>query len=177
MLPTTTAVALSQLADCLAEALLPDVRVDADGSLKLELDDGTPLAVSPSPDGEQLVFHAALARLSGPRDVLAMMAALACNLHQEETGGGAIGLDTESLALVLSWRRSAAQAGGQELVADLAQFAALALRLKARLEEALGSFSPQDLEEIERRVQGDPVLSTTGPLDSDARVSVFIDRA
>ncbi|MFD0667372.1 CesT family type III secretion system chaperone [Ramlibacter sp. MAHUQ-53] len=132
-----TATPVDLLAALLNETLAAGVRVADDGNLYLELGDGQGVVVSPSPDGEDIVLHCALAMLGSTADAGLMTAALACNLHQAQTRGGAIGLDPDAQLLVFSWRLPTRTLDSpDDLLALLDGFCATAGELSGRLEEA-----------------------------------------
>jgi hypothetical protein len=106
------------------------------------MQDGTPLAVCPSPDGRSMVFYASLAQLGGTADVALMLAALGLNLHQETTRGGAIGLDAASQSLVYSWRVECATQDFEGLPQLLEDFCNTSATLLAALAQARHDFSP-----------------------------------
>lgn len=145
------------------------VAVSDDGVLYLELQEGRTLAVSCPGEGHELVFYSALAVLTGHRDVVLMMAALACNLHQELTHGGAIGLDLENQSLVFSWRMPSEGATPETLLIALENFCATLDRLVEQLDEAQGEFTIEEMTQIERRARADEDLKEELPDASPIR--------
>ncbi|CAK0760910.1 hypothetical protein CCP4SC76_3400001 [Gammaproteobacteria bacterium] len=73
-----------------------------------------------------------------------MMAALTLNLHQEATRGGAIGMDPETQALVLSWRMPVAGIEPDQLIVALENFCETADSLRTSLDEFIGEFSDEE---------------------------------
>jgi|LauGreDrversion4_2_1035121.scaffolds.fasta_scaffold400659_2 hypothetical protein len=137
-------LAVQALAESLNRAYGTGAQVDADGVLHLAMQDGTPLAVCPSPDGRSMVFYASLAQLGGAADVALMIAALGLNLHQEATRGGAIGLDAASQSLVYSWRLECATQDVEGLPQLLEDFCNTSATLLAALAQARQDFSPDE---------------------------------
>ncbi len=137
-----------RLAQLLNEGFGTDAAVTPEGVLHLRTQDGLAVAASLSPDGQDLVFHAALAALDGPRDVVRLVTALACNLHQEDTRGGAIGLDLGTLTLVYCWRRPAAACGDEVALRALASFCDTAELLARRLAESVADFDTGEMEQM-----------------------------
>lgn len=127
---------LAALCDLINRECQAGLTPDGDGSLHLRMADQTPVAISQSPDGIDIVFHSALAVMDRPRDAILMMAALALNLHQEQTGGGAIGLDLDSQALVYSMRVPAGGTDAATLALLLEQFCSRAPGLRQQIEAA-----------------------------------------
>jgi hypothetical protein len=147
---------LAALCDLINRECQAGLSPDQDGSLHLRMADDTPVAVSQSPDGMDIIFHSTLAVMDRPRDAVLMMAALALNLHQEQTGGGAVGLDLDSQALVYSLR----VAGGpdtQALALQLEQFCSCAQHLRRELEGAGQALSPGDKTLFLQQIENDLV--------------------
>lgn len=136
---------------------------DQDDSIDLELPEGLPVSVSLSPDGHDLVFYSALQDMVSPTHVVLLATALALNLHQEATRGGAIGLDSQGGALVYSWRMPA-DAQPEQVLRALDGFCATALELAGRLQEELQDWSSPDLQRLERAAAG---LSDPGDLTGE----------
>ncbi|MFD0667353.1 CesT family type III secretion system chaperone [Ramlibacter sp. MAHUQ-53] len=142
----------ARIAQLLNEGFGTGASVTEDGVLHLQAHDGVAVAVSRSPDGEDLVLYAALAVLEGPRDVVRMVTALAFNLHQQETHGGAIGLDLGTRTLVYSWRRPIEGCSDELALRAVAGFCDAASSLAARLAECVAEFDGDELDELERRL-------------------------
>ncbi|MEY4711929.1 MAG: Tir chaperone protein (CesT) family [Pseudomonadota bacterium] len=114
---------------------------DGAGPVVVETGSGRIVSLAGSPDGVDLVLSSPLLGLEGPGDVIVLGAALACNLYQEETCGGAIGLDTHSQLLVLSWRIASERIDSQDLLVAFTNFCATADRLEQTLTQVLAEFS------------------------------------
>ena len=138
--------AVQALAESLNQAYGTGAQVDAEGVLHLVMQDGTPLAVCPSPDGRSVVFYVSLAQLGGAADVTLMIAALGLNLHQEATRGGAIGLDVASQSLVYSWRTHGAVQDLEGLPQLLEDFCNTSATLLGALAQARLDFNPDELQ-------------------------------
>jgi hypothetical protein len=143
--------AVQALAESLNQAYDTGAQVDAEGVLHLAMQDGTPLAVCPSPDGRSMVFYASLAQLGGTANVALMIAALGLNLHQEATRGGAIGLDLASQSLVYSWRVDGATGDLEGLPQLLEEFCNTAVNLLGALTQARQDFSPDEHQAMGRQ--------------------------
>ncbi|MEJ7930106.1 CesT family type III secretion system chaperone [Ramlibacter sp. AN1015] len=142
---------LQPLADALASTFGSEFRIADDGALHLATQDGRTISAGCSPDGQDIVFHSVLAVLDGPHDLVRMTAALACNLHQEQTCGGAIGLDVTSGALVFSWRIPGADASEALLMTSLDGYCATVEALANRLDEAEAALSPEEAVALAQR--------------------------
>ena len=141
---------------------------DSDDSIDLELPEGLGVSISATPDGRELVFYSALQEMVSPSQVVLLATALALNLHQEATRGGAIGLDSHAGALVYSWRMPA-EAELEQVMRALDAFCTTALELAGKLQAELQEWPRQDLQRLERAAAGlsDPGEITADGLNSD----------
>lgn len=90
---------LELLSEALNQAYATGAQVGADGALHLQMADGLAVSIAASPDLQDLVFYAHMADLLQGRSVALMAAALAANLHQDLTRGGAMAIDLATQTL------------------------------------------------------------------------------
>jgi Tir chaperone protein (CesT) family len=122
---------------------------DAWGALHLWIGTDRQVVISSSPDQSDLVFSTPLIELDRPTDTVLFTAALACNLHQETTRGGAIGLDPECQALTYSWRLPAERADPAMLLVCLHNFSETADKLADDIRANSDALTPEEREQIE----------------------------
>lgn len=133
-----------------------NVMCDSGGALNLLLESGRSVHIEPSPDERDLVFASPLHFLDDPRDLVMLGGALAMNLYQQETWGGAIGLDPLNEALILSWRLSVESSNSHDLVIALANFCQLADTLSRSLVEIAEASSKGDAGLLGGEFDNDP---------------------
>jgi hypothetical protein len=147
---------VQELSRWLNEEFSAQTVLDGDGVLHLIMPQGTPMAVALA--GTDLVFYAQVAQMQGPGDAMLMSVALVCNLHQDLTRGGAVGLDLANQALVYSWRMPASEAHGQAVPEALDNFCQTSHELVQMLAESRSELSADELEKIEQLARGSMVL-------------------
>lgn len=157
---------LTLLTLVLNEAFQTGAEISDDGALHLSMADDLSISVVNSPDGRDLVFYAPLADLLRGRSMVLMAAALAANLHQERTRGGAIGADMSSQELVFSWRMPTENVQPEQLVNALENFCNTAAELRTELHGSTAAFTDDELATIEQRATQDASLDEEGALDS-----------
>lgn len=154
-----TAYALQGFAAALNAEFSAGLAMDGVGPLAVEVNGDRSVSIAASPDGHDLVLCSPLLVLDRPGDVVVLAAALACNLYQEDTAGGAVGLDTDSQWLVLSWRLAADRHDSRDLLVAFNNFCATADQLAKTLANAIADFPVSERERIDRRASyGDPWL-------------------
>jgi hypothetical protein len=153
--------ALAALCDLVNRECQAGLTPDSDGSLHLRMADETPIVISQSPDGMDIVLHSTLEVMDRPRDAVLMMTALALNLHQEHTGGGAIGMDLDSQALVYSMRVPAGGTDPATLALLLEQFCSRAPILRQQIEAAGKAFGDTYKSEFLKQIDDDLAAPTS----------------
>lgn len=156
---------LDIISGMLRDAFGLDASVADDGAIHLEFDDDLKVALALSPDATDLVLYSVLGPAAGAQGLALITAALALNLHQVATRGGAIGLDTEHHTLVFSWRMAVAGTEPPQWLNGLEQFCLTTRSLHAQLQDALGELSEGELAALEDRAQRDPGLNEAGALE------------
>jgi hypothetical protein len=159
---------LDLLAATLQEAYASDAKVAEDGGLHLRLADDLAVSVLATADRADLVFYAPLADLLGGRGVALMGAALAANLHQGMTRGGAMAVDLDTQTLLFNWRLVAPAPDPELLVGALENFCATALELRAHLQAEVGEFTQEEFEELQQRAAADDALDEPEALETPA---------
>ena len=166
MADTSSPDALELLAATLAAAYSIDARLAVDGGLHLQLQDDLAVSILATADRADLVFYAPLADLVGGRGVALMGAALAANLHQGMTHGGALAIDQATHTLLFNWRWSEPVPDPERLIGALENFCATALELRAHLRAEVGEFTEEEFEEMQRRAAEDEAWAESGDLAS-----------
>lgn len=152
---TPAAAPLDQIVDGLNQLFGADARIADDGVIHLQFDDGAlNVAIALSPDATDLVFYSHLAAINGAKGLALITAALALNLHQVATRGGAIGLDSENQVLIYSWRMGLAGGELAQWLSALDGFCITSRELVDQLRSAIDDFSEDELTAIERRAAG-----------------------
>lgn len=162
---------LSGLAALLNEAFSIGAQVSDDGALHLRMDDDLAVSATTSPDRQDMVFCSVLADLTRGRAVATLAAAMSLNLYQEQTRGGALAMDPGSQTVVFCWRVPVKSVAATDWVIALENFCATAVSLRASLEEAVGEFSAEELQEVDQRAAEEPDLSESGALAALERVT------
>ena len=149
---------LEKFSEILNAEFSAGVSPDTWGALHLRIGSDRQLSISPSPDQNDLVFSTVLLELDRPTDTVMFTAALACNLHQEKTCGGAVGLDAEHQALVYSWRVPTDQVDPAMLLVCLHNFSETADSLAQDIRTASEELTPEERDQIEQALdrRGEP---------------------
>ena len=156
---------LELLTEALNQAYATGATLSQDGALHLQMQDGLTVSIAASPDMHDLVFYTPMTDLLQGRSVALMTAALATNLHQDLTRGGAMAVDLASQTLVFNWRMNVNNAQIDDLVGALENFCVTATELRAHLETQVSAFSDEELEEIDHRAVLDDALTEPPGLD------------
>jgi hypothetical protein len=157
---------LDLIAGMLRDAAGLDAGPGDDGAIHLQFDDELNVAVALSPDHADLVLYSVLGPATGRDGVVLITTALALNLHQVATRGGAIGLDTEHHTLVFSWRMRVAGTEPLQWMNAIEQFCITTRELHSQLRDAIGDLSEPELAALEERSRRESGLDETGTLES-----------
>lgn len=164
----TPTAPLELIAGLLNDAFGSGAQIAADGAIHLQFDGALNVAIAVSPDETDLVYYAVLGPADGGRGVIRMAAALALNLHQVATRGGAIGLDTNHQTLIFSWRMGLANSEPATWLAALDQFCATTRELHDALGEALADWSESALSTIESNAAREAGIDEASAFDPAA---------
>jgi hypothetical protein len=162
-----TQTPLDLISGMLREAAGIEAGAGDDGAIHLQFDDGLNLAIGLSPDHADLVLYSVLGPAADRDGVALITAALALNLHQVATRGGAIGLDTEHHTLVFSWRMRVSGTEPVQWMNAIEQFCITTRALHEQLKEAIGDLSEPELAALEERALRDRGFDEGGALESD----------
>jgi hypothetical protein len=155
---------LDLIASVLRDAFGIDANVGGDGAIHLQFEDELNVAIALSPDHADLVLYSVLGPAAGPSGIVLVTTALALNLHQLATRGGAIGLDTENQTLVFSWRMRVAASEPPQWLNAIEQFCITTRALHAQLKESIDALSEPELVALEERARHDPAFDESGAL-------------
>jgi hypothetical protein len=156
---------LELLTEALNQAYATGAQVGADGALHLQMEEGLAVSIAASPDQQDLVFYTHMADLLQGRSVALMAAALAANLHQDLTRGGAMAVDLASQTLFFNWRMGVQNRSIEDLVGALENFCVTSTELRDHLAQAVSTFSDEQLDEMDRRAKLDEALTEPMALD------------
>jgi hypothetical protein len=169
---------LEQIVTGLNQLFDAGARIADDGVIHLQFDEGElNVAIAVSPDESDLVLYSHLAAITGGKGLALLTAALALNLHQVATRGGAIGLDSENQVLIFSWRMRLEGSELAQWLSALDQFCITSRELIAQMRAALDDFSEEELAAIEHRAARSPELEEDDALDPVAAGAGSVDAA
>lgn len=158
---------LDLIAGMLRDTFGIDASLADDGAIHLQFDDELNVAIALSPDYTDLVLYSVLGAATGRNGIVLVTTALALNLHQVATRGGAIGLDTEHHTLVFSWRMRVAGTEPVQWVNAIEQFCITTRALHVQLGDTIAELSEPELAALEARARLEPGFDETGALDPD----------
>jgi hypothetical protein len=166
MAPTPTPLDLIE--QLLRDAFGINAPVADDGGIHLQFEVDLNVAIALSPDQADLVLYSVLGPAVGRRGIALVTAALALNLHQVATRGGAIGLDTDHHTLVFSWRMRLAGSEPPQWLSAIEQFCITTRELNVQLKEAIDPISESEWKALEDRARDAPELLEADALDGPA---------
>jgi len=161
---------LEQIVAGLNQLFGAGARIADDGVIHLQFDEGAlNVAIAVSPEESDLVLYSHLAAITGGKGLAVLTAAMALNLHQVATRGGAIGLDNENQVLIYSWRMRIEGSELAQWLSALDQFCITSRELIAQMRGAIDDFSEAEFAVLEQRAARSSELDEDDAIDPVAQ--------